>query len=131
MAFVSIPKDLGTVKTKVALNLTRRQLACFGAAAAMGVPAYILSRGAIGTTAAAALMIGLMLPLFFAGIYEKDGQPAEKVLRDIARARFAWPGTRPYKTENLYDILDKEAKSNANQDQAAAGGRPARRAGPR
>ena len=30
MAYVSIPKDLNTVKTKVLFNLTKRQLVCFG-----------------------------------------------------------------------------------------------------
>lgn len=30
MAYVSIPKDLNTVKTKVLFNLTKRQLICFG-----------------------------------------------------------------------------------------------------
>ncbi len=29
MPFVSVPKDLDKVKTKVALNLTKRQLVCF------------------------------------------------------------------------------------------------------
>lgn len=43
MAFVNVPKDLSRVKTKVALNLTKRQLICFGAAAVVGVPAYIFN----------------------------------------------------------------------------------------
>ena len=29
MAFVPVPKDLSKVKTKVAFNLTKRQLICF------------------------------------------------------------------------------------------------------
>ena len=31
MAYVPVPKDLNAVKTKVLLNLTKRQLVCFGA----------------------------------------------------------------------------------------------------
>ena len=31
---VSVPKDLSNIKTKVAFNLTKRQLVCFGGAAA-------------------------------------------------------------------------------------------------
>lgn len=107
MAFVTVPKDLSKVKTKVALNLTKRQLICFGAAAVIGIPTYIFTRRAIGNSAAALLMIVLMFPLFFIAMYEKDGQPAEVVLRNIIRTRFAWPGKRPYKTENLYEILMK------------------------
>jgi len=119
MAFVNVPKDLSMVKTKVALNLTKRQLICFGAAAAIGIPSYIFTRGAIGNSAAALLMIGVMLPLFFIGIYEKDGQPAEKILRNIIRARFFWPGKRPYKTENLYEILEREARTIGKQKETA------------
>ncbi|MFZ2798582.1 MAG: PrgI family protein, partial [Syntrophorhabdus sp.] len=40
MAYVNVPKDLNRVKTKVALNLTRRQLICFSAAGLVGVPLY-------------------------------------------------------------------------------------------
>jgi len=116
MAFVNVPKDLSKVKTKIALNLTKRQLICFGAAGIIGIPVYIFTRGAIGNSAAALLMMGLMLPLFFLAMYEKDGQPAEKILRNIVRARFAWPGKRPYKTENLYEIIEKEARTVATQN---------------
>ena len=37
MAYVTVPKDLTKVKTKVALNLTKRQLVCFSMAAAVGL----------------------------------------------------------------------------------------------
>ena len=39
MAYVPVPKDLTAVKSKVFLNLTRRQLICFGGGALIGVPA--------------------------------------------------------------------------------------------
>ena len=116
MAFVTVPKDLSKVKTKVALNLTKRQLICFGAAAVIGIPLYIFTRGAIGNSAGALLMIVVMLPFFFLGIYEKDGMPAEKILRNIIRATIVWPGKRPYKTENFYAILEKEGKGIATQN---------------
>ena len=35
-------------------------------------------------------------------MYEKDGLPLEKVVRNIIRARFLRPGVRPYRTENIY-----------------------------
>ena len=38
MAYVTIPKDLTKVKSKVLFGLTKRQLICFGAAALIGVP---------------------------------------------------------------------------------------------
>ncbi|MDR1322177.1 MAG: PrgI family protein [Gracilibacteraceae bacterium] len=119
MAYVPVPKDLTKVKTKVALNLTKRQLICFGIAAAVGIPAYLLTRGSVGGSAAVLLMIVLMLPFFFFAMFEQDGQSAEKILRSIIRARL-WPGRRPYRTENLYKYLSEGGKPVAIQAKRAA-----------
>ena len=108
MPYVNVPTDLSKIKSKIAFNLTKRQLICFGTAAVVGVPVYLLTRSAIGNSAALFLMIGIMLPAFLLAMYERDGLPAEKVVRNILRARFLWPGVRPYKTENFYAILTKE-----------------------
>ena len=107
MPFVPVPKDLTKIKTKVAFGLTRRQLVCFGGGALVGIPTYLLTRGSIGNDTAALLMIGLMLPFFLFGIYEKDGQPLEKVLGHIIRAQFLCPKVRPYQTDNLYAALER------------------------
>jgi hypothetical protein len=121
MAFVNVPKDLSKVKTKIALNLTKRQLICFSAAAALGVPAYILTRGVLGNSGSALLMIGVMLPLFFVAMYEKDGQPAEIILRNYICCKFYRCGKRPYKTENLYEIIAKGGKHIASENKKTAG----------
>ena len=42
MPFVPVPKDLTRVKTKVAFNLTKRQLVCFGAGGLVGIPTLSL-----------------------------------------------------------------------------------------
>ena len=120
MAFVSIPKDLSTVKSKIAFGLSKRQLICFGTAAAIGIPTYIFTRGIIGNSAAALLMIGLMLPLFFLAMYEKDGQPVEIILRNYIRAKIYYPRIRPYKTENFYEIIEQEGKIFADQNKPTA-----------
>ena len=52
MPYVNVPNDLSKIKTKVAFNLTKRQLVCFGGAALVGVPSYLLARSALGNTAA-------------------------------------------------------------------------------
>ena len=39
-AYIPVPRDLTRVKTKVFLNLTKRQLPCFGLAALIGVPSF-------------------------------------------------------------------------------------------
>ena len=46
---VAVPKNLSGIKTKVAMNLTKRQLVCFGSAGAVGIPFYIFTKGVIGT----------------------------------------------------------------------------------
>ena len=111
MPFVPVPKDLARVKTKVAFNLTKRQLICFGSGGLAGIPAYLFTRGSIGNEPAALLMIGLMLPFFLFGIYEKDGQPLEKVLGHFIRAQFLSPKVRPYQTNNLYSALERREPS--------------------
>ena len=116
MAYVSVPKDLSTVKTKVVLNLTKRQLICFSAALAVGLPLFFLTKDSVGTSASSLLMIFSMLPLFMFAIYEKHGQPLEVILKHYIEVRFLNPKQRPYKTENFYavlirqDKLDKEVK---------------------
>ena len=108
MAYVSVPNDLSKVKTKMAFNLTKRQLLCFGAAAVIGIPTYLFTRSAIGNTGAMFIMIALMLPFFFLAMYQRDGLPAEKVLQNVVRACFLWPRTRSYKTDNLYKYLSEK-----------------------
>ena len=69
MPYVNVPNDLSKIKTKIAFNLTRRQLICFGGAAAVGIPVYLLTRHALGGTGAMFLMIALMLPAFFMAMW--------------------------------------------------------------
>lgn len=47
---VAVPKNLSGIKTKVAMNLTRRQLICFGGAAAVGIPFLPCDKRRIGNT---------------------------------------------------------------------------------
>ena len=101
-ANVNVPNDLSKIKTKVAFNLTKRQLVCFGCGAAVGIPSYLLARTVIGNTGGLFLMLGVMLPAFLLAMYERDGLPLEKVARNIIRARFLRSGPRPYRTENIY-----------------------------
>ncbi len=100
MPYVNVPNDLSKIKTKIAFNLTKRQLVCFSGAALVGVPSYLLARNTFGNTAALFLMLGIMLPAFLLAMYEKDGLPLEKVVKNIIRAKYLRPGVRPYK--NIY-----------------------------
>ncbi len=104
MAYVSVPKDLGKVKNKVALNLTARQIACFAIAAVMGLPFYFFTKDVIGTGNAGAGMVLLMLPAFLFAMYEKDGLPLERVLLNIINVRLRRPAVRRYEVRNFYDM---------------------------
>ena len=108
MAYVPVPKDLTKVKSKVLFNLTKRQLICFGGGALIGVPLFFLLRGSLGASSAAILMVLSMLPLFVMGLYEKNGQPLEKVLGDVIQTVFLRPKRRPYQTDNLYAALMRQ-----------------------
>ena len=108
MAYVTVPKDLNRVKTKLALNLTRRQLICFSAAGLVGVPLYLLTRQGLGNDMAALLMVLVMLPLFAFALYEKDGMPLEAFIGNYIRVRFLYPRIRPYQTENFYRLIQSE-----------------------
>ena len=108
MAYVPVPKDLNAVKTKVLLNLTKRQLVCFGAGAALGVPLFFLLKAHTGVSTAAICMILLMLPFFLLAMYEKNGQPLEKIVRNIVQVCFLRPKQRPYRTNNFYDLLNRQ-----------------------
>lgn len=41
-SYISVPRDLTKVKSKVMFNLTKRQLICFGVAVLIGVPSFFL-----------------------------------------------------------------------------------------
>lgn len=110
MAYVPVPKDLNAVKTKVLLNLTKRQLVCFGAGAALGVPLFFLLKAHTGVSAAAICMILLMLPFFLLAMYERNGQPLEKIIRNIVQVCFLRPKQRPYATDNFYAVLERQDK---------------------
>ena len=107
---VPVPKDLSGIKTKVALNLTKRQIICFSGAAIAGIPLYFLTKDVIGTQGAAFIMVAVMLPFFFLAMYTKDGFPAEKMLYFMIRQKFLTQGIRPYKSENLYKQLEEREK---------------------
>lgn len=110
MAYVPVPKDLSKIKTKVAFNLTKRQIVCFAVALIVGLPLFFLLKDSAGTSAASFVMIVVMLPCFLMAMYEKHGQPLEVVVRNIIQTKFVRPKERPYQTQNLYAVLEKQRK---------------------
>ncbi len=109
-AYVSVPRDLTRVKSKVLFHLTKRQLICFGAAVAVGLPVFFGLKRVGNVSLAAMGMILVMLPLFFLALYEKDGMPMEVVARQWIQAQFLRPRVRPYETENFYAAVLRQDK---------------------
>jgi len=91
-------------------NLTKRQLVCFSFAAAVGVPIFFLTKPSVGLSTAAMLMVVIMIPFIFMAIYEKDGQPAEKILGHVVKSMFLRDRVRPYRTNNLYAYIQQQIK---------------------
>ena len=110
MAYVPVPKDLNAVKTKVLFNLTKRQLICFGGGAAIAVPLFFLCKSVMSTSAASIIMIIVLLPFMLLAMYEKNGQPLEKIVWKIVQVCFLRPKQRPYRTNNFYAVLERQEK---------------------
>ena len=109
--YIPVPRDLTKVKSKVLFGLTKRQLICFSIAAAVGIPAFFLLRK-IGPPSAAAMgMMVLMMPMFFLGMYEKNGQPLEVLIIHFIQARFIRPKVRIYQANNYYSALKRQAQA--------------------
>ena len=103
MAYVNVPKDLIKVKTKVALNLTKRQLIGFTIAGLIGFPVYLMVKKVLPNDLSMLIMIGVSFPIIFATLYEKDGIYFEKYLKYIIDKK-RQTSIRIYKTECIYDI---------------------------
>lgn len=112
MAYVPVPKDLNAVKTKAMFNLTKRQLICFGSGLVLAVPLFFILKAHINISGAAIIMIIVLLPFMLLAMYEKNGQPFEKVAKNIINVLFIKPKQRPYKTNNYYSLLEKQDKLN-------------------
>ena len=108
IAYVTIPKDLTKVKSKVLFGLTRRQLICFGAAVLVGVPLFFLLRNTVDSSMATLCMILVMLPFFLFSMYERHSQPLEVVIEQMVQAMFVRPKERPYQTNNFYAAIERQ-----------------------
>ena len=110
MAYVPVPKDLTKVKSKFLFNLTKRQVVCFGIGILIGVPLFFLLKNVLPLSAAAMIMIVAMLPAFMFAMFERNGQPLEKILHSIIQSRFVRPKHRVYRSENFYAAVQRQSK---------------------
>ena len=129
MAYVTVPKDLTKIKSKMLFGLTKRQVFCFGSAALVGVPLFFLTKESLGTTTAALCMILVMLPFFLFAMYERNGQPLEVMLGHLIQNKFIRPKVRIYQTNNLYSALIRQSKLEKEVSEIAGKSRKTRKTG--
>ena len=108
-SYTSVPRDLTKVKSKVIFNLTKRQIICFIVAALIGGPSFFLIKNVATVNVAVMGMMVIMMPIFFFAMYEKNGRPLEVYLGHFIEAIFIRPKKRPYKTDNYYAALMRQA----------------------
>ena len=109
MAYVPNPKDLKKVKTKVAFNLTKRQLIGFTIAGMIGIPIYLFMRKVVPNDIAVIFLIVSTLPIFFITLFEKDGLSFEKYFKYVYLHKFYQPQKRVRK--EVY--LERQKKDSA------------------
>jgi hypothetical protein len=61
-------------------------------------------------------MMVLMMPMFFVGMYQKNGQPLEVILAHFIQANFIRPKIRIYQTDNYYEALHRQAIAEKEVD---------------
>lgn len=114
MAYVKVPKDLTKVKTKVALNLTKRQLIGFSIAGIIGFPVYMLCKKFLSVDISMIFMGISVLPILFATLYEKDNLPFEKHLAYILRFHKS-KKIRIYKAKSIYNTDNRKTIKNISK----------------
>ena len=110
-SYISVPRDLTKVKSRIIFGLTKRQLICFTVAALIGVPSFFLIRSVAEVNVAVMSMMVIMMPIIFFALYEKNGRPLEVYLGHFIEAVFVRPKKRPYKTDNYYSALERTARA--------------------
>lgn len=73
MPYVPVPKDLSKIKTKVFLNLTKRQIICFGSGGLIGIPLFFILRKPLGPSSATVLRI-IRHPVYIGNLVQGKSQ---------------------------------------------------------
>jgi len=103
--YVRVPKDLNDLKEKFMLNLTKRQVVCFGIGLAMGLPVFFFARQSMSTSNAIGIMGIVAAPAIICGLYKKNGIYFEQHIKFMIEF-FRKPKKRYYKTTNIYRCIE-------------------------
>jgi hypothetical protein len=105
--FTKIPKDLKIIKSKDVGKFTFRQIIIIVAGLAVCVPIFFVLRYVteLGLRSSLLIMFVFTIPFLLATLYEKNGQPFEKVLMNVIRLFITRTKQRPYVPKNSYSLL--------------------------
>ncbi len=86
MAYVPVPKDLTKSQNQGHVQSDPKAAGLlYRCGALIGVPLFFLLREPAGNSMAAMCMMLVMLPFFLLAMYEKHGQPLEKIVGNISK----------------------------------------------
>lgn len=105
---VSVPLDVKTVKTKLFLGLTKRQIICFSLGAVFALPTFIVVKKIAPVDIASLLMVSVAMPFFIASSYTKNGLTLEKIFYNYIKWKYIFPKIRVKGGIKC----DKQAKKN-------------------
>ena len=111
MDYVPIPKDLDKIKTKVAFNLTKRQLIGFSVAGLIGIPIYLTLKKYLPNDISMMFLLVSTFPVFYITFFDKDGLTFEKYFKYFYLHKFYQPTKRVRK--EVYFEEKRKANENA------------------
>lgn len=107
MIIVQIPKDIKKIEKKVLFGLTVRQLSCLVIGGLIGVVLYFVTRALFhNSTVSFFSLIFATFPVFYLGMFEKDGYRLEQILIHKINKKIR-PAKRPYVVEYIKDIREE------------------------
>lgn len=113
MAYVNMSKDFSDVKMNIpGLKVTKRQIIAIATAVCIGLPVFYVIRVKLMLELTIAVM-GIMIsagPIAFLIMFKKDGLGMEKHLKYFFETYFKRNTERPYRTDNLYLLLQREER---------------------
>lgn len=111
MAYVNMTKDFSNIKKPIpGLGFTKRQVLAFLIGALLGLPVFFALKLFLKLEVTLCVM-GLAvvaIPVMLLLLYQKDGMYMEKHLGYYYETHFKRNTERPYQTQNIYDLMQKE-----------------------
>lgn len=103
--YIRVPKDLNDIKEKFILNLTKRQVICFGIGFIIGLPVFYVTKKYMDISNAVALMGISAAPAIICGVFKKNGVFFEKHIKFMYEF-LKKPRTRYYRSTNVYKAIE-------------------------